>query len=814
MPIFSDAEKAEFLAASPANQQAAIAANGLTAADLAQNFNIPVTVADQWATNNGINFATPAAPIQSPFVQQPAAITAATNAAVAQANASPGIGVATTPAAGTPDPSAIFKHDFKVDQGGTLTIDGKPLTDAQNAESTTPGTVPWAASFMTNPKYAPLVPLVKDQLAKTGSISPQLAEQIGQSGYTGPGEAGFWKDFASKAITVAGVVAGGGGVLSALGVEAPIAEGAAALAGGTVPPASYWDMVAGSTSGTGIGASAGAAAGNTATGIFGTGVGAGMTAGQIAFAEKVIAGAGIAAVQQFLKGGSTATQILGSIAASAAFSSLPKGTSGATGGNDALKASAANQSQDWLNTTGKEVNTANPAYLNNGDPNPNYQGNNIFNGVTDFGQHTITGADGTKINSDGVTTGNVTGGDLSNFGTQVNVADASKLNNGQPNPNWTDQFSTLPSGMQPWGKEVNLSNSKVLNDGTPNPAYTTTGGTNTGTGTGTGTGSGSGTGTGAGTGGLNLGAAAIPLALGAATGALSLMKPEVQTKTTAAMSPEEQQLIALNTELTQKQLGNVNAATGLQGQANTAAGQALATTQANDAAVSGALSPQELATQAQQQYDRAQAAGANSDTLQAINTQIAQSGGAPTAEQVARIKAAADAAITAGSGDINMQLQRGIGVIADEQANQRGLRFSTDTPILREGTLLARSAQDNIANLSAGIRAGEANNMLSYPLQANASTSGVASNQQQINQAAQQFQADLMQKAQANRLALTGQASQGGIGLAGVGGSPAAISATAGDRTTTTTTTPGIGLTQIGQLASGVGGLVTALNAP
>lgn len=170
-------------------------------------------------------------PIANPFTQQPAAITAATNSAAQQGTQSSGAAV------GAPNPSDIFKHDFKVDQGGTLTIDGKPLTPEENAQSSTPGTVPWAAAFMTNPKYAPLVPLVKDQLAKTGSISPQLAEQIAQSGYTGEGEAGFWKSFAKNAAITAGIVTGGGALLNGLGVAGDAASiaasgGADALAGG------------------------------------------------------------------------------------------------------------------------------------------------------------------------------------------------------------------------------------------------------------------------------------------------------------------------------------------------------------------------------------------------------------------------------------------------------------------------------------------------------------------------------------------------------------------------------------------------------
>lgn len=128
-----------------------------------------------------------------------------------------------------PNPSDIFKIDAKVDQGGTLTINGQPqyiqTADgpqpnpawATYGDPSKPGTIAWAGAFLTNPKYAPLVPLVKQQIATTGSIAPQLAEQIAQSGYTGPGEAGFWKSFAKAAAITAGVVYGGSSLVNNFG---------------------------------------------------------------------------------------------------------------------------------------------------------------------------------------------------------------------------------------------------------------------------------------------------------------------------------------------------------------------------------------------------------------------------------------------------------------------------------------------------------------------------------------------------------------------------------------------------------------------
>ena len=107
-------------------------------------------------------------------------------------------------------------------------------------------------------------------------------------------------------------------------------------------------------------------------------------------------------------------------------------------------------------------------------------------------------------------------------------------------------------------------------------------------------------------------------------------------------------------------------------------------------------------------------------------------------------------------------------MIADELANSRGLRLS-DSPISSEAALLAREGLIQKGSLTRNMRAAEASSALNYPLAAQQIFGAQNQNQQNILQSAQQFQASLRDRAYQNRLALTGPATTGGIGLASIG---------------------------------------------
>ena len=185
-----------------------------------------------------------------------------------------------------------------------------------------------------------------------------------------------------------------------------------------------------------------------------------------------------------------------------------------------------------------------------------------------------------------------------------------------------------------------------------------------------------------------------------------------------------------------------------------------------------------------------------------------RSGGAATPEQLARIKAATEAGITAGTGDIDAQTARGIGMIADELANSRGLRLS-DSPISSEAALLAREGEIQKGSLTKNLRAAEASSALNYPLAAQQIFGAQNTAQQGILQSAQQFQQQLREQAFRNRLALTGPATTGGIGLASIGSGYRPSFARGSTATTDTSTTLGLGetLNNVGKVASGVAAL-------
>ena len=91
--------------------------------------------------------------------------------------------------------------------------------------------------------------------------------------------------------------------------------------------------------------------------------------------------------------------------------------------------------------------------------------------------------------------------------------------------------------------------------------------------------------------------------------------------------------------------------------------------------------------------------------------------------------------------------------------------------------------------------------MLNYPLAVQTVQSAATQGQQSIAASATQFQNQLRQQAYQNRLAMTGQTQQGGIGLAGIGPSPVNY------RNQGSSTKQGAGLQDWGALLAGVGAL-------
>lgn len=311
---------------------------------------------------------------------------------------------------------------------------------------------------------------------------------------------------------------------------------------------------------------------------------------------------------------------------------------------------------------------------------------------------------------------------------------------------------------------------------------------------------------------------ALGATAGLAAGAGDLLKGETSTTVkneVPGMSQEERDLINLNKKLAQSQLDNIANLQPFQQSLMDAALEELNRTKAYNTAMDAAVSPEQYAAEAKLEFERNQRLGPIQEELLQKQMDLLNQGTRATPEQIADIKAATDAGILSASGDIDVQTQRGIGLIADELANSRGLRL-TDTPIAREATLLTRSGEDQKAGIIRSLRADEATARLNYPLAVTQLQSNINTNQQQINNAAKQFQEELRQRAYQNRLSLTGQAQSGGIGLSSIGAGSGVLSGLtnarlAGSTSSQTSSNPAAGVQGLGNLLSGAGGLVRGL---
>lgn len=283
------------------------------------------------------------------------------------------------------------------------------------------------------------------------------------------------------------------------------------------------------------------------------------------------------------------------------------------------------------------------------------------------------------------------------------------------------------------------------------------------------------------------------------------MGTKSETKVQSAPpSPQELELMQLQSELSKKQLAQIDQLQPFQQQLIDQSMSELKRQSAVQDAVGGAVTPEQQAALAKQDYERALKFGPIQDELMQLQLDAARQGGRATPEQLAQIKEATDAGITAGTSDIDMSTKRGIGLISDELANSRGLRLS-DSPITSEAALLARGGEDQKASLIKNLRAGQATAALNYPLAVSQINSGINLNTQQVADAAKTFQADLRQRAFQNRMALTGQTAQTGLGLSSLANTPGALNAYAATRGRTESGSRSPGLGEIGQLAGGIG---------
>jgi hypothetical protein len=225
--------------------------------------------------------------------------------------------------------------------------------------------------------------------------------------------------------------------------------------------------------------------------------------------------------------------------------------------------------------------------------------------------------------------------------------------------------------------------------------------------------------------------------------------------TTAPPSAEELELIKIATQLSKKQLENIDQLAPFQKELLDLSLSELRRSSAQSGALDAAISPQDQAAYAKEEFERARKLGPIQDQI--LEQQLVNMRGELTPGQ----QAAVDAQIKAGYGDIDTAVQEGIGLISDELANARGMRLS-DTPILREATLLSERGLKEKSSLAKNIRA-------SALTQIPQSASSIGLGQQSLAEQTKAFQAELRNRAATNRLSLFGQTQSGGIGLAQVG---------------------------------------------
>ena len=244
--------------------------------------------------------------------------------------------------------------------------------------------------------------------------------------------------------------------------------------------------------------------------------------------------------------------------------------------------------------------------------------------------------------------------------------------------------------------------------------------------------------------------------------------------TTPPPSAEETELIRISTELSKRQLQNIDQLQPFQKELIELSLADLRRQGAASSAMDAAVSPEDQAAFAKEEFERARKLGPVQDQI--LEQQLANMRGELTPGQ----QTAVDAQIEAGYGDIDRATGEGIGLIADEIANSRGLRL-TDTPILREATLLSERGLAEKSSLAKNIRASALTQMPQV-------SSGIGLGQQTLASQTQAFQAELRNRASLNRMALTGNTMSSGIGLASAGGGagPAALSALAANRSGTT----------------------------
>ncbi|HLC08971.1 MAG TPA: tail fiber domain-containing protein [Methyloceanibacter sp.] len=226
-----------------------------------------------------------------------------------------------------------------------------------------------------------------------------------------------------------------------------------------------------------------------------------------------------------------------------------------------------------------------------------------------------------------------------------------------------------------------------------------------------------------------------------------------------------------------------------------------------EARISTGITPEQRALADKESFERSQRMAAVEEELTNLQLEQIKSGGRPTEEQIASINAATGAAQKAGEADIERFRTDTLRQINEEVASASGLR-PTDTPIVRLSERAGEESARQQGILTSKLAETNAMARLNFPLASAKLTSDIATGQQSLALAGQQFQQQLTQRAQDNRFRLFAANPTNQFSI-----NPSSFSASLaqerlGARTTTTSVDKDFGLSDLGSLAGGIGGLM------
>lgn len=227
-----------------------------------------------------------------------------------------------------------------------------------------------------------------------------------------------------------------------------------------------------------------------------------------------------------------------------------------------------------------------------------------------------------------------------------------------------------------------------------------------------------------------------------------------------------------------------------------------------DARKASGVTPEQRITQEKDAFERSARMDKVQEELSNLQLEQIKSGGKATPEQIGLIDAATGAAQKTGEADIERFRTATLRQINEEVASASGLR-PTDTPVVRLSERAGEEATRQQGMLTSRMAETNATARLNFPLASSKLTSDIATGQQSLDMAAQQFQAQLKARAEDNRFRLFAGSSASTVSSAGFGASLA--NERLRGASTTTSSDKGFDIGQAGQLAGGIGGVMTAM---